>query len=122
MPKTFHELCEEIKSNVTECTVEEVKEMFNQKEDFILIDIREESEFQKGNIKNSVHIGKGILERDIHLFVNDHNKKIVLYCGGGYRTILSADNLQKMGYTNVYSMIGGWKMWNASGGEINGEF
>ena len=122
MPKTFHELCDDVRNNVKECTVEDVKDMFNKNEDFILVDIREESEFHKGNIKNSIHIGKGILERDIHLFVDDHDKKIILYCGGGFRSVLSADNLQKMGYSNVFSMNGGWKRWYASGGEINGEF
>lgn len=122
MPKTFHELCDEVKVNVSECSVADVMDMIKNKEDFIMIDIREEREFKKGNIVNSVHLGKGILERDIHLLADSHDKKLVLYCGGGYRSILSADNLRKMGYTNVHSMIGGWKGWNASGGEINGEF
>lgn len=122
MPLTFHDLCADIKKNVKVYSVKEVKNMMDKNEDFMLVDIREDNEFQKGNIKNSVHIGKGIIERDIHLFTNDFSKKIVLYCGGGYRSVIAADNLGKMGYTNVYSMDGGWKGWNAEDLEINGEF
>jgi len=122
MPKSFHELCDYIRKYVNECTVDDVKEMIKNKEDFILVDIREDREFIKGNIKDSVHLGKGIIERDIHLFTDSHERKIVLYCGGGYRSLIAAENLQKMGYKNVHSMSGGWKEWNASGGEINGEF
>lgn len=122
MKKTFHDLCAEIKENINECSVTDVIKMKNNEEDFILVDIREDNEFNKGHIKGSVHIGKGIIERDIHLFVDDHAKKIVLYCGGGFRSVIAADNLQKMGYENVYSMNGGWKAWNAAGGEINGTF
>jgi len=118
MKKTFHELCEIIKKNITECTVKDVKEMKKNNEDHILIDIREDNEFEKGRIKGAVHLGKGIIERDIHLFVNDHDKKIVLYCGGGYRSAIAAESLQKMGYTNVHSMDGGWKGWNAEEGEV----
>lgn len=111
MKKTFHEYCNDLKNNVNECTVEDVMKMIENKEDFYLVDIREDNEFNSGRIKGSVHIGKGILERDIHLYVPDHDKKIMLYCGGGYRTIIAADSLKKMGYTNVYSMKGGWKQW-----------
>jgi len=93
-------------------------EMKKNNEDHILIDIREDNEFEKGRIKGAVHLGKGIIERDIHLFVNDHDKKIVLYCGGGYRSAIAAESLQKMGYTNVHSMDGGWKGWNAEEGEV----
>lgn len=118
MTKTFHELCEELKKNVKACSVNDVKKMKESNEDFVLIDIREDNEFNAGRIKGSVHIGKGIIERDIHLHVKDHDKKIVLYCGGGYRSVLAADSLQKMGYTNVISMDGGWKGWNAEGGEV----
>lgn len=118
MKKTFHELCDEIKPNVKTCTVQDVKEMKSRNEDFILVDVREDNEFNAGRIKGAVHIGKGIIERDIHLYVQDHDKKIVLYCGGGYRTVITADSLQKMGYTNVISMDGGWKGWIAGNGEI----
>ena len=118
MTKTFHELCDELKKNVKTCSVSDVKKMKESKEDFLLVDIREDNEFNAGSIKGSVHIGKGIIERDIHLFVNDHDKKIVLYCGGGYRTVIAAHSLQNMGYTNVISMDGGWKGWNEEGGEV----
>jgi rhodanese-related sulfurtransferase len=115
---TFHELCAEIKKEVKECTIDDVKKMHDSNEDFVLVDTREESEFANGKIKGAIHIGKGIIERDIHLHVPDKNKKIVLYCGGGYRSALAAHNLQKMGYTNVISMDGGWRGWNETEGEI----
>ncbi|HAY32794.1 MAG TPA: rhodanese-like domain-containing protein [Ignavibacteria bacterium] len=118
MKKTFHELCYDVKKNIRECSVQDVMEMKKNSEDFILVDIREDNEFEKGRIKDAVHIGKGIIERDIHLYIDDHDKKIVLYCGGGYRSAIAAESLQKMGYTNVISMDGGWKGWNAVGGEI----
>lgn len=118
MSKTFHELCEELKKNVKSCSVRDVKKMKEDKDDFILVDIREDNEFNAGSIKGSVHIGKGIIERDIHLYVKNHDKKIVLYCGGGFRSVIAADSLQKMGYTNVISMDGGWKDWNNAGGEV----
>ncbi len=118
MHLTFHELCAIAKENIKECTVEDVIEMRKSNDDFILIDIREDNEFDKAHIKGAKHIGRGILERDIHMFVHDHSKKLVLYCGGGYRSALAAESLQKMGYTNVISMDGGWRRWNALGGEI----
>ena len=118
MKKTFHELCAEAKKNITECTVEDVKKMMDAKEDFYLIDIREDNEFEAAHIKGAKHVGRGILERDVHLHIPGHDKKIVLYCGGGFRSALATESLQKMGYTNVISMDGGWKEWNRSGGEI----
>ncbi|MBS1517341.1 MAG: rhodanese-like domain-containing protein [Bacteroidetes bacterium] len=117
MKKTFHELCNDVRKNVKECTVKEVMEMKKNSEDFLLVDIREDNEFEKGRIKDSVHIGKGIIERDIHMHVKDHDKKIVLYCGGGFRSLIAAESLQKMGYSKVVSMNGGWRGWNAAGGE-----
>jgi len=118
MTKTFHEHCAEAKKNIKECSVKDVMKMMIDNEDFALVDIREDNEFNKGKIKGAIHIGKGIIERDIHLHTPDHDKKIVLYCGGGYRSVLAAESLQKMGYTNVISMNGGWKGWNAGGGEV----
>lgn len=117
MEKTFNEYCNDLKKNIRECSVEEVKAMIINKEDFYLVDIREDNEFNSGRIKGAVHIGKGIIERDIHLYVPDHDKKIVLYCGGGFRTIIAADSLCKMGYTNVFSMEGGWKKWLKENGD-----
>lgn len=116
---TFHELCAEVKKEIKECSIGDVKKMQANKEDFVLVDTREESEFSAGKIKGAIHIGKGIIERDIHLYVPDKNKKIVLYCGGGFRSALAAHNLQKMGYSNVISMDGGWRGWNESQGEID---
>lgn len=117
MTLTFHELCDEAKKNIKQCTVEDVFKMKEANEDFMLIDIREDNEFNMAHIKGARHIGRGILERDIHMHVHDHGKKLVLYCGGGFRSALAAESLQKMGYTNVISMDGGWRRWNALGGE-----
>ncbi len=118
MPKTFHEHCDEIRMKITQITPQEVIKIKDGNEDFMLIDIREDNEWDAGRIKGAIHVGKGIIERDIHLHVPEHDRKIVLYCGGGYRSVLAADSLQKMGYTNVISMDGGWKAWNALEGEI----
>ena len=117
MKKTFHEICHESKQNIEETTVEEVMNMIKNNEDFMLIDIREDNEFHKGCIKGSKHIGRGILERDVHLHVPSHEANIVLYCNGGFRSILAAESLQRMGYRNVKSMFGGWKEWNRKGGQ-----
>lgn len=87
-------------------------------EPHVLIDVREESEFAAGHIPGSIHLGKGIIERDIAATVPDKNAHVVLYCGGGFRSVLAAENLQKMGYTNVVSMDGGWRAWKQNGHEI----
>ncbi|MDZ4711820.1 MAG: rhodanese-like domain-containing protein [bacterium] len=116
--KTFAELCADAKKNVKECNVNDVMDMMKNSEDFHLVDIREDNEFNAAHIKGAKHVGRGILERDIHLHVPSHDQKIVLYCGGGFRSALSAESIQKMGYSNVISMDGGWKGWNAAGGEI----
>jgi rhodanese-related sulfurtransferase len=84
-------------------------------EQFLLVDVREDNEWQRGHIPGAVHMGRGIIERDIEEAVPDHAAKLVLYCGGGFRSALAADNLQKMGYTNVISMDGGWRGWNEAG-------
>lgn len=118
MKKTFHELCAESKKNITECTIEDVMKMMKDKEDFVLVDTREDNEYNASHIKGAIHIGRGILERDVHLHIPAHNTRIVLYCGGGYRSALAAESLQKMGYENVISMDGGWKGWNRAGGEV----
>ena len=81
----------------------------------ILVDTREESEWARGHIPNAMHLGKGIIERDIERAIPDKSTNIVLYCGGGFRSALAADNLQKMGYTNVISMDGGWRGWTEAG-------
>jgi rhodanese-related sulfurtransferase len=82
---------------------------------FLLIDVREDNEWERGHIVRAVHMGRGIIERDIEQAVPDHSAPLVLYCGGGFRSALAADNLQKMGYSNVISMDGGWSGWTAAG-------
>ncbi len=118
MKRTFHELAAESKKKIEECTIEDVLKMIKDGEDFVLIDTREDNEFNKSHIKGAIHIGRGILERDIHLHIDDHDKKLVLYCGGGFRSALAAESLQKMGYTNVISMEGGIREWKKKGGDV----
>ena len=83
----------------------------DQGESILLIDVREESEFAAGHIPGAIHVSKGVIERDIETVVPDLNTEILLYCGGGFRSALSADNLQRMGYQNVVSVDGGWRGW-----------
>jgi len=115
----FLEIVRDAKSRVTECTVEDVAAMQEKEERFRLIDVREESEFADGRIPGAQHIGKGVLERDIEKEVPDKSEKLVLYCGGGYRSALAADNLQKMGYANVLSVDGGFRGWKESGRPVS---
>ena len=111
----FLEIVSDAKSRVMECDVHEVKARIDAGETFFLVDVREESEYAKGRLPGAVHLGKGIIERDIEITVTEVDATIVLYCGGGYRSALAADALQKMGYTNVVSMDGGWSGWNNAG-------
>ena len=111
----FLEIVSDAKSRVMECDVHEVKARIDAGETFFLVDVREESEYAKGRLPGAVHLGKGIIERDIEITVTEVDATIVLYCGGGYRSALAADALQKMGYTNVISMDGGWSGWNNAG-------
>ncbi len=85
--------------------------MLDKGDKFLLVDVREESEFAAGHLPGAIHLGKGIIERDIEGKVPDTGAKLILYCGGGFRSALAADNLQKMGYTNVISMDGGFRVW-----------
>ena len=96
-------------------TVDEVKKKMDNGEKVLLVDVREESEFAKDHLPGAIHLGKGIIERDIEARVPDLSAEIVLYCGGGFRSALAADNLQKMGYTNVISMDGGIRDWREKG-------
>jgi rhodanese-related sulfurtransferase len=107
----FLALVNEAKKRIREIAAEEVARKITRKEPFHLIDVREESEWGGGRIRGAIHLGKGILERDIETRVPDKDAEIVLYCGGGYRSALSADHLQTMGYGNVRSMEGGWREW-----------
>lgn len=107
----FLKLVNDAKSRVRENTPEDVKRKREAGDSFHLVDVREDNEWQKGHAAGAIHLGKGIIERDIEKAIPDHDSEIVLYCGGGFRSALVADALQKMGYTNVISMDGGWKRW-----------
>jgi rhodanese-related sulfurtransferase len=111
----FLGLVNDAKKRVKETNVVDVKRRMDAGEKFVLVDVREESEWSQGHLPAAIHLGKGIIERDIEQRVPDTRAKIILYCGGGFRSALTADNLQKMGYTNVESMDGGWKGWLAAG-------
>jgi rhodanese-related sulfurtransferase len=107
----FLNLVNSAKTRIKQCTAQDVMERMKRGDAFHLVDIREESEWDNGHVKGAVHIGRGILERDIEKKIPDHDGMIVLYCGGGFRSALSADALQQMGYRNVISMDGGWRSW-----------
>ena len=111
----FEKLCQDVKQNVRELTVDDVKTKLDAKETFYLVDVREESEFAKDHLPGALHLGKGVIERDIEARVPELNTELVLYCGGGFRSALAADNLQKMGYKNVISMDGGIRDWREKG-------
>lgn len=107
----FLNLVNDAKSRVRENTPEDVKRKQEAGESFYFIDVREDNEWQTGHAAGAIHLGKGIIERDVERTIPDHAAEIILYCGGGYRSALATDTLQKMGYTNVISMDGGWKRW-----------
>lgn len=107
----FEALVESLRPHVSECTVDEVATRQRRGDRFALIDVREDHEFAQDHAAGAQHIGRGIIERDIETLHPDKASDIVLYCGGGYRSVLAADTLQKMGYTNVKSMIGGIRAW-----------
>ena len=111
----FLKLVNEAKTRVKETNVADVKRRMDSDEEFLLVDVREDNEWEKGHVPGAVHLGRGVIERDIETQVPDTSTKMILYCGGGFRSALVADNLQKMGYTNVESMDGGWKGWVAEG-------
>jgi rhodanese-related sulfurtransferase len=113
----FLKLVDDAKSRVREVSVDETRRKLDSRKATVL-DVREESEWNAGHVRGAEHLGKGIIERDIEAKVPDKNAEIILYCGGGFRSALSADNLQKMGYSNVYSMAGGWRAWQESGGPV----
>jgi len=110
----FLQIVTDAKSRVQECTVQDVKAKMDQGETFTLVDVREESEFAKGRLPGAIHIGKGVIERDIEKMVPNPETPLILYCGGGFRSVLAADALQKMGYSSVVSMDGGWSGWNSA--------
>lgn len=111
----FLRIAEDAKSRVKELTVDEIRQKLDRGEMFHLVDVREDHEWVKGHLPKATHLGKGIIERDIETAIPVPSAEIILYCGGGYRSALAADNLQKMGYTNVYSMDGGYRGWTEAG-------
>lgn len=110
-PPRFLKIVNDAKTRIRETDTTEVKKRMDKGDRFLLIDVREESEYAKDHLPGAIHLGKGIIERDIEAKVPDLNTEIVLYCGGGFRSALAADNLQKMGYSNVISMDGGIREW-----------
>ncbi len=111
----FLRLVNEVKLRVKETNVAEVKKRMDRGEKFVLVDVREDNEWANGHVPGAVHMGRGIIERDIEVKVPETSTKMILYCGGGFRSAMVADNLQKMGYTNVESMDGGWRGWLEAG-------
>jgi rhodanese-related sulfurtransferase len=114
-PPRFLKIVDDAKSRIRETNVDETKKRIDRGDKFILVDVREESEFAKDHLPGAIHLGKGIIERDIEARVPDISAEIVLYCGGGFRSALAADNLQEMGYKNVISMDGGIREWREKG-------
>ena len=114
--REFEELVEGIKGNIREISVAEARERVER--GATLIDVREDNEWQEAHAAGARHIGRGVIERDIVHQISDKQTEIILYCGGGYRSALAADNLQKMGYTNVFSMTGGWTAWQSANAPI----
>ena len=116
----FLKLVDQARTRVKECTVADVQRRLARGEKFHLVDVREDHEFAKDHAKGARHLGKGIIERDIETLIPDKQAPIVLYCGGGFRSVLAADALQQMGYANVISMDGGIKAWREAGGPLEG--
>ena len=115
----FLKLVNEAKSRIKELTIAETLARVEKDPSIRLVDIREDREWALGHITGAVHMGKGIIERDVEKAIPDKSAEIILYCGGGFRSALSADALGKMGYTNVYSMDGGWRQWVEAGNPVD---
>jgi rhodanese-related sulfurtransferase len=111
----FLKLVNDAKSRINEVTVEQTRKRMDGDPRVKLLDVREDNEWQAGHAAEAEHLGKGIIERDIEQMVPEKSTELILYCGGGYRSALAADVLQQMGYTNVFSMAGGWKAWKDAG-------
>ena len=114
-PPRFLKIVDDARTRVRETNVDDVKARMDRGDKFLLVDVREESEFAKDHLPGAIHMGKGVIERDIEARVPELNTEMVLYCGGGFRSALAADNLQKMGYRNVISMDGGIRGWREKG-------
>jgi rhodanese-related sulfurtransferase len=111
----FLKLVKDAKSRVRQVDFRDVKRRLDAREKLVLVDVREDCEWAQGHLPGATHLGKGVIERDVERFFPDKDDALVLYCGGGYRSALAGDNLQKMGYTNVISMDGGWRAWVEAG-------
>ena len=114
----FLKIVDDAKSRVKRTDVASVLARLKKGEKLTLVDVREDNEWDRGRIAHAIHLGKGVIERDVEATIPDKSKEIILYCGGGFRSALSADNLQKMGYRNAISMDGGWRAWNDVGGPV----
>ncbi|MHB8755636.1 MAG: rhodanese-like domain-containing protein [Candidatus Acidiferrales bacterium] len=110
-PPAFLGIVNDAKTRIKEADFRDIKKRLDAGEKMIVVDTREDNEWAKGHIPGAIHLGKGVIERDIEKTIPDKNAPLVLYCGGGFRSALAADNLQKMGYKNVISMDGGWRGW-----------
>ena len=117
----FLKVVNDAKSRIREVTVEETKQRMKANADARLIDVREDNEWENSHAAGAEHLGKGIIERDIEATVPDKSTELILYCGGGFRSALAADVLQTMGYTNVFSMAGGWKAWQEANAPIESD-
>ena len=117
----FLKIVDDAKSRVREVSMAETQARLQQNRSAKLIDVREDHEWEAAHATGATHLSKGIIERDIETAVPDKDTELILYCGGGYRSALAGDQLQRMGYTNVFSMAGGWKAWQEGGGEITKE-
>ena len=117
----FLKIVDDAKSRIREVSVAETQARMKENPEVKLIDVREDNEFAAAHATGATHLGKGIIERDIETVVPDKDTELILYCGGGYRSALASDSIQKMGYTNVWSMAGGWSAWQEAGGEITKE-
>lgn len=111
----FLKAVEDAKKNIKECTIQDVLEKQKKGEKFYFVDTREDEEWKAGRAKGAIHLGKGVIERDIESVITDKNAQIILYCGGGFRSALAAESIQKMGYKNVISMDGGIRAWRELG-------
>ena len=114
-PPRFLKIVDDARKRIRETNVDEIKARMDRADKFLLVDVREESEFARDHLPGAIHLGKGVIERDIETSIPDTGTKLILYCGGGFRSALVAENLQKMGYTNVESMDGGWRGWVEAG-------
>ena len=120
-PPRFLKIVDDAKTRVRETNVDIVKTRMDRGDKFLLVDVREESEYANDHLPGAIHLGKGVIERDIEGRVPELNTEMILYCGGGFRSALAADNLQKMGYTNIISMDGGIRHWREKGYPLSKE-